>query len=283
MPKANYEEHKTARIERIKAHAEKTRAEAEKTLEESNTLASMIPLGQPILIGHHSESRHRRDLERINNKTRKGIEGYKKAKNLERRAEAAQSNNSISSDDPQALSKLREKLSNLEANQELYKAINKVTRSKKLDNAGRTAALKELGVNEAIKKGILYTDWVTEGIPAYRLSNNNAEIRRIKKRIENLEKLEAQPIKEPVNIGDVTITDDTDENRIMMFFPGKPDEETRKDLKQNGFRWSPRTGAWMAYRKQWNWQRAINIAKNYAIQTNLETPSRNNKGMSPRK
>lgn len=267
MPKANYEEHKTARIERIKAHAEKTRAEAEKALEESNSLASMIPLGQPILVGHHSERRHRRALEKINNKARKGIEGYKKAKELERRAEAAQDNKSISSDDPQAIKKLKEKLAQLKADQALYKGINRIVRSKKMDLKEKAAAIADLGAEDALKRGALYSDWITgeNSIPPFRLSNNNANISRVKKRIEDLEKLETQPTKGPVNFGDVTVTDDTDENRIMIFFPGKPDEETKKELKKNGFRWSPRTGAWMAYRKPWNWQRAIKMAQSYAI------------------
>jgi hypothetical protein len=34
----------------------------------------MIPMGQPILVGHHSERRHRRDLERHDRNIRKAIE-----------------------------------------------------------------------------------------------------------------------------------------------------------------------------------------------------------------
>jgi hypothetical protein len=34
----------------------------------------------------------------------------------------------------------------------------------------------------------------------------------------------------------------------MIFFPGKPDEKTRDSLKSSGFRWSPSSGAWQAYR-----------------------------------
>lgn len=33
-------------------------------------------------------------------------------------------------------------------------------------------------------------------------------------------------------------------NRLQIIFDGKPDEETRNTLKANGFRWSPREGAW---------------------------------------
>ena len=35
-----------------------------------------------------------------------------------------------------------------------------------------------------------------------------------------------------------------DANRLQIFFEGKPDEATRNTLKENGFRWSPKAGAW---------------------------------------
>lgn len=36
-----------------------------------------------------------------------------------------------------------------------------------------------------------------------------------------------------------TYREDTDENRVMFLFEGKPDEATRQLLKTNGFKWSP--------------------------------------------
>lgn len=35
--------------------------------------------------------------------------------------------------------------------------------------------------------------------------------------------------------------------RVQLFFDGKPDDETRAKLKANGFRWSPRFGAWQRH------------------------------------
>jgi hypothetical protein len=34
------------------------------------------------------------------------------------------------------------------------------------------------------------------------------------------------------------------DNRLQIFFDEKPDESTRKELKGNGFKWSPNAGAW---------------------------------------
>jgi hypothetical protein len=49
--------------------------------------ATGIPLGQPILVGHHSESRHRKVIERADNAMRKSIEEDTKAEDYRRRAE----------------------------------------------------------------------------------------------------------------------------------------------------------------------------------------------------
>jgi len=51
---------------------------------------SGIPLGQPILVGHHSERRHRAALERADRAMRKSVEESKYAARLEARAESAE-------------------------------------------------------------------------------------------------------------------------------------------------------------------------------------------------
>ena len=52
-------------------------------------ISEHIPFGQPILIGHHSEGRARRDAERIHSHTRKGLEASRAAQDAQRRAAAA--------------------------------------------------------------------------------------------------------------------------------------------------------------------------------------------------
>jgi len=49
----------------------------------------MIPVGQPILVGHHSEKRHRKDLARIDEHLAKAKEHHDKAEYFRRRAAAA--------------------------------------------------------------------------------------------------------------------------------------------------------------------------------------------------
>ena len=78
---------------------------------------------------------------------------------------------------------------------------------------------------------------------SWALSNNNAEIRRVKDRIKSLSQTK--------EIGFVgwefeggRVEANTEANCLQIFFDGKPDEATRTELKSNGFRWSPKAEAW---------------------------------------
>lgn len=52
-------------------------------------ILDMIPAGQPILVGHHSERRHRRDLERMDRAMGRGVEAAAEAREAARRAESS--------------------------------------------------------------------------------------------------------------------------------------------------------------------------------------------------
>jgi len=80
--------------------------------------------------------------------------------------------------------------------------------------------------------------------PSYRLTNNGANIRRIRDRIDTLSKLKAMPEKEEKYSGGVSINHDPDDARIRIKFPGKPSPEVIKQIKSRGFIWSPSYGTW---------------------------------------
>lgn len=77
-------------------------------------------------------------------------------------------------------------------------------------------------------------------------SNETATIRRMESRLADLVKQREQiPTKtaETAYKG-FSVRENESINRLQIIFDGKPDEETRNTLKANGFRWSPREGAW---------------------------------------
>lgn len=86
------------------------------------------------------------------------------------------------------------------------------------------------------------------GFADYELTNNGAEIRRLKARIETLTMAKATPETKTEGCGGVTIEDSPADNRVRLFFPGKPATEVRDRLKASGFRWTPTLGCWQAYR-----------------------------------
>lgn len=240
--KSNYEERKQNRIEAYERLAEKNRMLSNEKYEQSRKMAGIIPFGQPILIGHHSEKKHRRHLDRIHNTMGKAVELDEKASYYENKIAAVESNRAISQDDPEALVKLKEKLASLEKNQEDMKALNKLI--KKNDRDG----MAKRGLSENEINSLFTPDFMGRiGFPSYSLTNNNANIKRLKKRIEIEEKKNSQKTKEIV-IGDIRIVDNVEDNRFQIFFPGIPSESIRKALKSNGFKWAPSVKAWQRFR-----------------------------------
>ena len=149
----------------------------------------------------------------------------------------------ISSDDPQALDKLRKKLENLEKHQALMKAANAAVRMK--DTAKGDAKLQELGYTPDEIKQLRTPDFCGRvGYPDYEMKNNNANIRRIKERIAELEKRQTEEAPEGWEFDGGVVEINTEQNRLQIFFNGKPDPDTRANLKSNGFRWAPSQGAW---------------------------------------
>lgn len=69
-----YRERREARAEKLREWAAKRDAKSAAGFQAARTVADGIPLGQPILVGHHSEKRHRRDIARIDSGMRAGAE-----------------------------------------------------------------------------------------------------------------------------------------------------------------------------------------------------------------
>lgn len=240
---STYEEKLKTRREKLLSRATKAAQASQSAYQASRRATAGIEMGQPILVGHHSERRHRRDLARSDNAMRKSCDEQKKAEHYAQKA-AAVGTGGISSDDPAALVKLRAELAQIEATQTRMKDANKAIRSGKTPEK-QMANLAALGFSEEAAASLLKGDFAGRiGFASYQLSNNNANARRIKQRIADLEAIRSRQAVEVEGAG-YRYKEDADENRVMFEFDGKPSEEVRSVLKSHAFKWSPSRGAWV--------------------------------------
>lgn len=167
----------------------------------------------------------------------------------------------IMSSDDNAAERLRTKIENAEKLQALMKAANKIVRSKKSADEKVAELAKLDGVNEDTARKILEPDVCgASGFPSYKLSNNSANIRRMKGRLAGIERAQATPATEEEGEGGIRFEDAPSDNRVRLYFPDKPDADVRKKLKSNGFRWAPSLSCWQAYRNG----RSIPFARSFA-------------------
>ena len=139
----------------------------------------------------------------------------------------------------------------MERCQAQMKAANQAIRRHKTDEA-RAAALVALGFSEAEAQTLVKPDYVGRlGFPAFSLSNNNANINRIKKRLELAKRMKGTPEKE-YTINGARVVENYPENRLQVFFDDIPAKEIRDSIKQHGFRWSRYHSCWQSYMNRRN-------------------------------
>ena len=86
---AKKEERAENRAVRFAAKAEKASERSDELIERAHKMSDIIPFGQPILIGHHSEGRDRNYRDKIQNTYRRAVAEDEKAKYFENRANAS--------------------------------------------------------------------------------------------------------------------------------------------------------------------------------------------------
>jgi hypothetical protein len=173
----------------------------------------------------------------------------------------------IMSGDGDAVERLREKIKAAEESQEAMKKANSAIRANlKKGHDAQLAALVDVGFPEDKARELLKPDCFGGiGFASYSLTNNGANIRRMKERLAHLERAKVTPatVKEG---GAARLEDNPGDNRVRLFFPGKPAEEVRARLKRAGFRWTPSMGCWQAYRNTWSLELAAQIAEGKTAQ-----------------
>lgn len=174
-------------------------AEARSGAASSAAFAMVLPLqGEPIKVGHHSESRHRNLLERADNAMRKAVGQADLATYHREKAEglAAQLETVIFSDDDNAIAALEARIAEKEA-------------------------------SKAEIKARAHASW--------ELSNLNASIRTDKKRIEQIQ-AQSRLQQRAKDAGGVLVTPRGE--WCFVRFAEKPAREVLDDLREAEFTWS---------------------------------------------
>ena len=254
--RAAYQQKREQRIEGLRAAGEKRVAKAQATEKTARAMAEVIPFGEPIHVGHHSEGRDRRYREKIRHKFQAASDLQKEGEQLLRRANAAEKNKAIFSDDPDAIAKLRAEIAELKEGQELTKAINKAVRARD------KTKLAALGVSARHIEQLFTPDFAGRlGIPSFHLTNNAANIRRLEARLKALETREREGPAAPVQVGMVEVSEE--DERVRMRFP-RPDAATlpkvKALLRSSGFVWSPQATAWQRRANNAAWYAAKQLA-----------------------
>lgn len=236
------------KLELRREWAAKREAKATAAFNQAHTMAAVIPFGQPILVGHHSESRDRNYRERIHNKMGAAVESQSMAEHHESKADGIehQLETCIFSDDDGAIEAIQEKIAKLEAKREFNNAVNKIIRAKPKNECTpeKIAQLAEMGASESTARELFKPDFCGRiGIPSYVNQNLGGNIARLKKRIDFIsirndraEKAESVPEGFVIEGGEW----------VSVTFSEKPDRKILDELKAAGFRWGG--GSWTGRR-----------------------------------
>ena len=184
---STYRERREAKAERLREWADKRDDKAATAQAAADQTADMIPFGQPILTGHHSEKGDRNRRGRMRSNYAKAYEHGNKADEFRRRADGIEraADNAVYSDDEDAVEKLEARIERREAERDRIKAFNTKVRATgehdlELLDAKQKANYLSIVQHSAYSLGKGGT------FPGYALTNLGATIRKDKKRLAAL-------------------------------------------------------------------------------------------------
>lgn len=282
MPITDYADRQDEKRDRLEERAEKHQIQgAARVYAGSESFYQMN--GQPILVGHHSEKSHRSAIKRADNNLRKGYEQQAYGRELAGRADRLGSGGA-SADDPEAVATLETRAAALERKRDQYKAMNAAWRKAKRPHSDNDAGWRLV----ALKMGLDYDgaaivalrrgqseNYVGNGrqpVESWMITNLSRNIRSTRQRIQDLRDEYARQADggaDDIQGDGYTVTEDTDENRLCVFFDERISKEQCRGMKLLGWRWNRRLGCW---------SRLLNQASRYSatqVPAMLETLSTN--------
>lgn len=233
------------KLEKRREWADKAEARSEQFSNESHRMMSVIPMGQPILVGHHSEKRDRNYRNRAWNKMGKAVEQSKLAEHHISRAGGLEHalENSIFSDDPDAVEAIEARIAENQAKRERMVLVNKLYRK------GDAEGLKALGIDlEALKAGLAAKGgyWGKAPHLPYEMSNLGGRITADKKRIEAVKMRQRRAAEAEAAPDGVVIK--TGHGQAQVTFAEKPERAILDALRAANFHWSG--GCWFGPEEQ---------------------------------
>lgn len=226
------------KAEKRREWAEGRRKKADAHYQASTAATAGIPFGQPILVGHHSEKRHRAALERSANNMDACCESLDMANHHESKASGLEDQlaTSIYSDDADAIEQLEAKIAALEAERERWKKYNASCRKgtpdvSVLDEDQKKSLASTLRFGHVGKGG---------QVPGYTLQYIGAGIKRARDRIAHIKAMR-QRTEAAEEAGGVVVMDCGGE-WCRVTFAEKPERSIINALKAAGFYWG--AGSW---------------------------------------
>ncbi len=203
-------------------------------------------------------------VTRFFNNTRKHLEGLVPLEKqlAELRAGNWYRGEAIPANDPHVIEKLSAMLEYMGKNQERMKAANKAIRKGKTPE-DRIAALKAIGCSEAQANEILTPDcYGGIGYAQFSLTNNNANIKRVRDRIARIKAEREAPTIQGWKFDGGEVIANHDADRLQIVFDEKPNIEKRACLRKAAFKWSPRFSAWQRQLTRNAYRAAKNLLAN---------------------
>lgn len=247
-----------ARLEKRRLWAESRKAKSDQAFNKAHAIVEHIPLGQPILVGHHSEKRHRAAIDRMGSHMDKGIEHAAIAKEHDSKADGIERalDASIFSDDPDAVEALKARIAELEAERESQRLLGAAWRKAKkpastdIDGWKRVASLlgceyESTRILRGIRNCASEEGFCNRGpVPSYVLSNLGGNISRLKKRLESVKLRQQRQERAEAAPNGVTIASNAEYSQVT--FAEKPERAIIDALKAAEFYWS--NGSWFGKR-----------------------------------
>lgn len=225
------------KVERRREWADKAAARSDARFASVRRLADSIPLGQPILVGHHSERRARKDADRIHTGMGKAVELAKLADSHEAKATGleAQLERSVFSDDADAIEQLERRIKEHEETAAKINAVNRAWRKGGRDEVARLFGDR---LADTAAETMKQCPWLRSPLDA---TSDRAAIRRDRERIEQIKRESAKRAEAEAAPGGVVVKQAGD--FAVVTFAEKPERDVLDALRAAGFRWG--AGSWV--------------------------------------